>query len=64
MRVSLAKISNDIVSLAVMALMAVAFIATQAQAGGTQAMEPLVTDIDPAQVIVIDINLSFRSTGD
>jgi len=69
MRVSLAKISNDIVSLTVMALMSVAFIATQAQAGATQATEPNVIDIklveiEPAQVLVIDINFSFRSTGE
>ena len=69
MRFSLAKISNDIVSLTVMALMSVAFIAAQAApAGSTELAEPtlseVVGEIEGVQVLVIDIDISLRSIGE
>ena len=58
MRATLAQYTNDIVSLTVMALMSIAFIA--GQAGAAQHVASEVNDVDVAHVLVIDANLDFR----
>ena len=58
MRASLAQYTNEFVSLAIMALMAIALIAGQAGAAQHTVSEPT---LDAQQhVIVVDIDLSFR----
>ncbi len=62
MRATLAQYKNDIVSLTIMALMSIAFIA--AQAGAAQHVASEVNDVDAAHVLVIDADLNFRQEGE
>jgi hypothetical protein len=62
MRATLAQYTNDIVSLTILVLMAIALIAAQAGAAQHQASEPAASDIE--HVLVIDVDFSFRQVGE
>jgi len=62
MRARLAQYSNEIVSLAVMALMSIALIAGQAGATQAPAEEPAADVVE--HVLVVDIDFRMRREGE
>jgi hypothetical protein len=62
MRATLAQCTNEFVSLAVMALMAIALVAGQAGAAQATAEEPAAEVIE--QVLVVDIDFRIRREGE
>ncbi len=62
MRATLAQYTNEFVSLSILALMSIAFIAGQAGAAQHKASEPAASDIE--HVRVVDVNPGFRQEGE